>query len=92
MLMGEGYGINSGSGDYTNKEAPVQTSVLSFLRSGNYNYGTGGLSNRGSNGYYWSSRTYATTGSYDLHFRSAGLGFANGDDKGFGFTLRCVIR
>ena len=92
MLLGEGYGINASGGSYENKEAPVQTSVLSFLRSGGYNYSLGSLSSRGSDGYYWSSRASNTTNAYYLNFNSTYLSFAYSLNKGFGFTLRCVVR
>ena len=92
MLMGDGYGINVNGGDYGNKEAPVQTSVLSFLRSGNYYWSNGNLYNRTSGGYYWSSRAISTaTTSYYLHFYSTSLNFMYSNYKCFGFTLRCVI-
>ena len=89
MLMGEGYGINAGNGNYTNKEAPVQTSVLSFLRSGYYNYTIGGLNDRGLNGRYWSSRATNIANAYYLYFYSTSLYFSGNYDKGRGFTLRC---
>ncbi|MBQ2638215.1 hypothetical protein IJF89_00855, partial [Candidatus Saccharibacteria bacterium] len=63
---------------------------LSFSRSGSYYWYSGGLSNRGSSGYYWSAASYSDTSSYLLTFNSSYLYPRNGNSKGYGFAVRCV--
>ena len=63
-----------------------------FPRSGNYNYNSGGLNNRGSNGYFWSSRSNSATNSYNLNFNASNLNPQNNNNKGNGFAVRCVAQ
>jgi len=64
--------------------------VGSFQRSGNYNWNSGGLNNRGGNGNYWSAASNSTTNSYNLNFNSSNLNPRNNNNKGNGFAVRCV--
>ena len=64
--------------------------ALSYVRSGNYNWNSGGLNNRGSNGNYWSAATYNTNNSRNLNFNASNLNPRNGNNKGNGFAVRCV--
>ena len=77
---------NSGSSrDYGLLSAP-----LSYVRSGVYYWYSTGLSNRGSNGYYWSLRSYNTTSSNNLLFYSSNLSPQYYGSRGYGFAVRCV--
>ena len=69
---------------------PLSALRWSFLRSGNYNWNSGGLNNRGSNGNYWSAASYSDTNSYNLNFNSSNLNPRNNNNKGNGFAVRCV--
>ena len=51
-----GTGLRCSSRDFGLLSAP-----LSYVRSGDYYWGSTELNNRGSNGYYWSLRSYNTT-------------------------------
>ncbi len=62
----------------------------SFSRSGNYNWNSGGLNNRGNNGNYWSAASNSDTNSYNLNFNSSNLNPRNNNNKGNGFAVRCV--
>ena len=67
------------------------TSLL-FIRSGNYNYSSGGINNRSSNGNYWQSRVNSETNARNLNFNSTNLNPQNNNNKGNGFTVRCLVR
>ena len=66
----------------------INGNSIFFPASGLYN-GTS-LSNRGSNGYYWSSSYYSATYAYILYFNSSSVGPAGYDSRRFGFTARAV--
>ena len=59
-----------------------------FPASGNYN-GTS-LNNRGSYGYYWSSRWNSVANAYNLNFNSGNVNPANTNNRYYGFALRAV--
>ena len=69
---------------------PLSALRWSFLRSGNYNWNSGGLNNRGSNGNYWSAGSNSATNSYNLNFNSTNLNPRNNNNQGNGFAVRCV--
>ena len=48
----------------------------------------GSMSSQGTFGYYWASSPYVTHG-YSLLFRSTGIYPSNGDDRAYGFSVRC---
>ena len=62
----------------------------SSSRSGNYNWNSGGLNNRGNNGNYWSAASSSDTYSYYLDFYSSYLYPRYNNSKGYGFAVRCV--
>ena len=66
--------------------------ALSFLRSGNYNYDSGALNNRGTNGNYWSLRGNSGTNANNLNFNSTNINPQNGNNRGNGFAVRCLAR
>ena len=48
------------------------------------------LSNRGTDGYYWSSSLYSQTIGYNLRFHSSGVDPANYSSRFYGFPVRAV--
>ena len=70
----------------------LQKAPFSVVRSGVYRWASGGLYFRGGAGYYWSSHAYATTDSHGLRFAASVFYPQGGDDKIYGFTVRCVVR
>lgn len=57
--------------------------------AGNRNWNNGQYYNQGSNGYYWSSSPNSTN-SYNANFNSGGGNIANNNNRGNGFSLRCL--
>ena len=78
---------NNGTGNKEPRDTILQLPPLAFLRSGDYGYSGGGLSNRTSDGYYWSDRL-----SNSLDFSSSVLRPQGGSARGYGFSLRCLAR
>ena len=70
----------------------LQFAPLEFTRTGSYYWSSAALNYRGSRGYFWSGRSYSSTGSYYLVFNSTGVGPQNGVTRGYGFSLRCLAR
>ena len=68
----------------------VLSNPLSFLRSGNFYWGSAGLDYRGSYGNYWSLRSANTTSSNYLYFYNTRLDPQNYYVRGYGFAVRCV--
>ncbi len=91
-----GYGISglsAANGGVYNREVgrmgtSVQSSPLSFLRSGNLSWYYGYLGVRNSGGYYWSSYSNSSSTSRLLRFYSTNFGPRNNDYPGYGFSLR----
>lgn len=53
----------------------------------------GSLDSQGTNGNYWSATAASTaTNAYDLYFGSSYLHPQRADNKGYGFSVRCVAR
>ena len=76
----------------SDNDAGIQAAPLSFLRGGSYRYASGNLYSRGSGGGYWEARVYSDTNAYRLYFDSTLLYPQNDSNKGFGFSLRCIVR
>ena len=63
---------------------------FSFLpAAGNRNNSNGALNNRGTNGYYWSSRENSATNAYYMNFNSSSTNM-NNTNRWNGFSVRCV--
>ena len=60
-----------------------------FFPASGYRYGTG-RSNRGTNGYYWSSSLSSQTHGYYLHFSASGVDPAYNNSRFVGFSVRAV--
>ncbi|MBR3204157.1 hypothetical protein IKF81_00540 [Candidatus Saccharibacteria bacterium] len=65
---------------------------LSLVYSGDYSWVGGNLSNRGLNGYFWSSTPASTAIAQHLHFYSTRLVPQSSLNKIDGFTIRCVVQ
>ena len=61
---------------------------LSYVFSGFYYWGSGGLSYQDSNGHWWSTAAYSDRLAYDLLMNSSGLNPQNNSNKANGFALR----
>ena len=75
-------------GNWTSWNGPWN-SGLKLHGAGFLNYTNGTLANRGAQGNYWSSTGPSSTTAYDLNFNS-GLSEMVGNNKAYGFTLRCL--
>ena len=64
------------------------SSAFSPVYSGFYD--SGSLIDTGSGGYWWSSTAYNNSSQYSLYYRSGSLGTGYGDNKRYGFSVRCV--
>ena len=62
------------------------------MLSGYLYWGNGGLYDRGAYGLFWSSTPYIYAASHSLDFRSPNVTPKGGNNKPYGFTLRCVAR
>ena len=83
---------SSGNDRTINSDSIIQFSPLDFIRSGLYNYSSGGINGRSGSGYYWQLRVYSETNARSLGFASTGLNPQDGNYKGYGFTVRCLAR
>ena len=70
--------------------SPLITQRCQGYRPGNYNWSNGALNNRGTNGNFWSSVGYSSTNAHNLNFNSSNFNPQNGNNKGNGFSVRCV--
>lgn len=62
-----------------------------FFTRGGYVYGTSlGLS--GSYGYFWSSSVYSTYLAYDANLYSSGISSTYHSTRGYGQSVRCLVR
>ena len=76
------------SATFYNNAGPGTTP--NFLLAGNY-WGSS-LSNGGSNGGYWSSTSYSSSAyARNLYFGSGLVVSANYNNRGGGFSVRCVF-
>lgn len=76
------------SGNWTNWTGPF-SSGLQMHAAGYLSRSTGVITNRGVNGYYWSSTQNTTTRSWD-QFLSSTNSSQSSDNKATGFTVRCI--
>ena len=78
-------------GFFFSRDFGLLSAPLSYVRSGDYGWGSTGLNVRGSYGYYWTLHSDRTTFSTSLVFYSALLSFPNNNhQRGGGFAVRCV--
>ena len=49
------------------------------------------MNNQGSNGHYWSSTANSSANNaYNLNFNTSNINPQNNNNKGHGFSVRCV--
>jgi uncharacterized protein (TIGR02145 family) len=63
--------------------------ILPLAVAGNRNNSNGSLNNAGSNGNYWSSSINGTN-AYNLNFNASSVNPANNNNRGNGFSVRCL--
>ena len=68
----------------------ILNNPLSFFRSGHYRWESASRSYRGSRGNYWESHIASNTYSNYLGFTSTNLAPQRGNNRGYGFSVRCV--
>jgi uncharacterized protein (TIGR02145 family) len=67
----------------------ASTKLLTLPAAGSRHFTDGLLSNRGSNGYYWSSTEFSAS-ALNLFFDSSFVNPASSSSRNFGFSLRCI--
>ena len=70
----------------------MQEVPLSIILSGYYNWVKGTAGYRGYNGGYWASTPSNTSYARYLYFSSTNVYPQDGNNKVYGFTVRCVAR
>ena len=80
-----------GREDY-NSDLPILISSLGFTRSGSCGYNDGGLYDQSSYGGFRSRTPTGKASAYRLRFYSASLNPRISNDRGIGYTLRCLAR
>ncbi|MBR2726000.1 hypothetical protein IKE87_01910, partial [Candidatus Saccharibacteria bacterium] len=91
-LMGS-YGLpttNQGSLTSANNYSGQLQNPLNFNRPGYYHWSNGALNGRDTNGNFWSSVGYSSADAHYLDFLSSTFHPQGGDNKGHGFSVRCV--
>ena len=66
------------------------TTALSTPLSGNFSGGS--ASNQGNVGYWWSSTRSYNADMYSLHVAASNVHPQIGDDRSFGFSIRCILK
>jgi uncharacterized protein (TIGR02145 family) len=77
--------------DHTNySSARFFGNDLMLPATGNRNYDSGSLYNRGNSGYYWSSSQYTSDFAWNLNFSSSNVNTSYNSLRRLGFSVRCV--
>ena len=76
----------------TNSDAALLAMPLSFVRAGYYYSGDGSFYNQGGNGVLWSSTVYSSGFTYLLRFRDSNVYPQYNYGRGYGGSVRCVVR
>ena len=76
----------------TNSDAALLAMPLSFIRAGNYNPGVGSFGVLGSGGLLWSSTVYGSYNTYVLGISSSNVYPQYNGSRGYGTSVRCVVR
>ncbi|MDO5451828.1 MAG: FISUMP domain-containing protein [Candidatus Saccharibacteria bacterium] len=81
----------SGTAEAGPVDNAIRTWPNNFLHSGHVNGAS--FSNRGSDGYYWSSTASSTNNAYHLYFSSSSVtpGTRNNSIKYYGRIVRCLV-
>ena len=76
------------AGNWTNWNGPWN-SALKIHAAGDLNSSNGSLWDRGSYGWYWTSKQYDSFASWFLNFGD-GVSYLNFDSRSYGMSLRCI--
>ena len=63
---------------------------LNFVRDGHYHWSNGQVYHKGTDGQWWSTAAASATSAHYLYTNSSRVIPQHADNKGFGFTVRCV--
>ena len=89
LLVGVYGGVNDGS----NRDSIIQQKPINLIHNGFYDYDSGGIGGRNNVGYYWRPSSVSADNARSLYFHSTYLSpLGYGNDKGLGFSLRCLVR
>ena len=89
----DAYGQQTGSGTDYNGDKGIHHAPLSFLRSGSYSWTDGTRVNRGINGTGWIPHVVSGgIKAYHMGFRVTILRTTTSENKGNGFSIRCVSK
>ena len=76
-----------------NFDTEIQMKPTNFIRSGFYNYSSGGINSRNNYGPYWQSNNYSHIYTRALYFLSTLLNPQDTTNyKGYGYSLRYLVR
>ena len=90
----QNYVGREGNSDSANADTPILSSQLGINRSGWYDSSNGKLSNQHSYGRHWSSTAADDNNDYAAYlvFYNTRLYFRINNNRGHGFSLRCLAR
>ena len=82
----------SRTGDIVRGDSQIQAKPTNFIRNGNYSYSTGNTDFKEDRGLYWHSAIYSSSYGVNLIFYPSYMLIQNAGYKGYGFSLRCLVR
>ena len=65
---------------------------LNFVRGGIYHWMIAEVADKGAGGFWWSTTAASATNAYYLYTNNSRIIPQKADDRGHGFTIRCVAR
>ena len=86
------YGQRTGNGTGYNGNKGIYFAPLSFPHFGYYDYNSGSHNNKNSYSLYWESRINGDTYARRLIAYSTGLYPQSSENKGLGYSIRCVSK
>ena len=78
--------------DGSHMNAITLIAPFNLTRSGLYYYAYGVIRYQGTNGYFWDGQAYSETNARNLAFYSILLYPQVTNGKGYGFSIRCLVR
>ena len=88
-LITEIYGFTSSSTSST----ALRSNPFNFILAGHYVHTSGEMSNQTTNARYWTNTAYTSAAyAYHLYMTSSSISTQNSNNKGFGYSVRCVAR
>ena len=74
------------------KDLSIQLKPTNFIRGGYYHYSRGGINELKNYGTYWESSPDSASDAKHLRFNSTSLAIQYSNGKGYGTSLRCLVR